>query len=683
MQNLVGKTLGKYRIVARLGSGGMAEVYKAFQPSLDRYVAIKMMHAHLGTDPDFVKRFQREALATGRLMHPNIVQALDFDEDAGIYYMVMQFINGPTLRTEFRERLRQRRGFLLEEITRIYLALGDALDYAHNRGMIHRDLKPPNLMLNEEGQVLITDFGIARLLGGTQYTATGAMTGTPAYMSPEQGRGDNVDGRSDIYALGVILYELVTGKVPYEADTPIAIVMKHITTPVPLPSKINPRVPPAVEEIILKAMAKAPQDRFPSAGALAQTLREAVGLKPGDNLRRQPLKPVAPPPKIDNELDPTTGSFTPVNLTTLAHAPEATVSPQQAELTEVQTLGPRPRSGSFSALIGGVILMLLILGGGFGYFRLRTTSTPRVEPASPTATATATLDALQTAEMIAQLDQAGVTATVAWLEADSDRDGLANAEEVALGSLPDKRDTDQDNIDDGDEVNLHKTNPLRSDSDGDGLKDGLEISQGLNPLSQDTDGDGLSDAKDPSPASTPTPTATATPPDTATPVPTDTPLPTNTPMPGPTAPPTVTPTPLPTSTPTTPAATPTPPDPTEQRVVELIAQASPMSADKTGLLVVNCHETDTIDWYVESPRSEHRLVAKIPPAKDGICGISHVEGFFIVHNYDFGFIAKWMGTRRYLFTNLPPAEIGAIYFRDGEAELRGLEANFQYCPSCR
>ncbi|MCB0225324.1 MAG: serine/threonine protein kinase, partial [Anaerolineae bacterium] len=206
--------------MARLGRGGMAEVYKAYQPGLDRYVGIKVLHGHLVDDEDFVARFEREALATGKLRHPNIVQAVDFDRDGETYFLAMEFIDGPTLKDEMKARLAVNKPFTLKEISRIFTALCSAVDYAHKRSMIHRDIKPANVMINQEGNVVLTDFGIARIMEGTQYTQTGALSGTPAYMSPEQGKGEKADERSDIYALGVMLYEMVTGRVPYEADTP-------------------------------------------------------------------------------------------------------------------------------------------------------------------------------------------------------------------------------------------------------------------------------------------------------------------------------------------------------------------------------------------------------------------------------------------------------------------------------
>ncbi|MCB0209685.1 MAG: serine/threonine-protein kinase [Anaerolineae bacterium] len=550
MQQLIGKTLGKYRIVGRLGRGGMAEVYKAFQPGLERYVAIKVMHAHLSEDADFVKRFHREAQATGKLIHPNIVQALDFDVDAGIYYMVMQYIDGPTLKDEFKVRLQQGDGFDLLEVGRIMGALCDAVDYAHAHHMIHRDIKPANMMIDSEGQVRLTDFGIARLMGGTQYTATGAMTGTPAYMSPEQGRGDKVDGRSDIYTLGVILYELVTGQVPYEADTPIAVVMKHITEPLPLPSILTPRLPQAVEAVIVKAMAKSPEDRYQTAGEMRGAVREAVGLPPGDTLRRHPLRPVTPPPTIAHELDPTTGTFTAVN--TIADTDGGTVPMARLDGETLATITP-PTAHFSPMLLGWAGVVMLVVLGGFGYFAFG--SWAKSDPvAENEPTATATVDGTATAVAIAGQNKSAATATADWLAADSDRDGLTNAEEVDLNTLPNNRDTDQDGIDDFDEVDRIGSDPLKSDTDGDGLKDGFEVSQGLNPLSEDTDGDGLLDARDPDPGSTPTPTMTATPLPTSTPLPTETPPPTETPTPGPTATATNTFTPAPPTATNTPDA---------------------------------------------------------------------------------------------------------------------------------
>lgn len=299
MENWIGKTLGRYQIVAKLSAKATAELYKAYQPDLKLSVAIKLLPRPLAADPQYVARFEREALTMGKLHHPNIIQVLDFDMDGDICFLVMQLVNGPTLKEEFKARRRQRSGFSLAELGRIYLALGEAVDYIHSQRIIHRNLKPGNVMISDSGQVLLTGFGIARFLEGNRPVGPGVVVGTPAYMSPEQGRGEPVDERSDIYTLGVILYELITGRAPYKGDTPTATIKKHLTDPVPSPRQANLAVPEAVEGVVMKAMHKQPQERFQSAEELALALREAVGLKTGDTLWQHPLKPVALTPDVE------------------------------------------------------------------------------------------------------------------------------------------------------------------------------------------------------------------------------------------------------------------------------------------------------------------------------------------------------------------------------------------------
>jgi serine/threonine-protein kinase len=273
MPNLVGLTLGRYQLVDRLGHGGMADVYKAYQPGLDRFVAIKVLHPHLAEQPDFVTRFKREAQSVSSLYHPNIIQVFDFDIQGDNYYMAMAFIEGGRTLKEVLFELAQAGDLLpIEQVLDITAQIADALSYAHQRGMIHRDIKPANILVPAMNHPILSDFGIAHIVDMTTLTRSGAMVGTPAYMSPEQGSGAKVTERTDIYALGVTLYEMLTGKPPYDADTPYAVIIKHISDPLVPPHLLAP-VPISVEPIVLKALAKNPEDRFSSADEMANVLR--------------------------------------------------------------------------------------------------------------------------------------------------------------------------------------------------------------------------------------------------------------------------------------------------------------------------------------------------------------------------------------------------------------------------
>lgn len=275
MFNLAGQTLGKYRLVEKLGQGGMAQVYKAYQPDLDRYVAIKVLHPHLTADEEFAARFHREARAIAALEHPNSVRVYDFDTD-GVAFLVMEYLQGTCLKARLHD-LNCRHALMdLGEAVRIIGALADALDYAHRHGVVHRDVKPANVILTTDGRPVLTDFGIARMVDATVITGSNGTLGTPAYMSPEQGKGEPGDARSDIYALGVMLYQLCTNHLPFDADTPYAIILKHLTAPLPPPRSLRPDLPEAVERVILKALAKDPNDRYQTAGEMGRALRAAI-----------------------------------------------------------------------------------------------------------------------------------------------------------------------------------------------------------------------------------------------------------------------------------------------------------------------------------------------------------------------------------------------------------------------
>ncbi|MBK8026306.1 MAG: protein kinase [Chloroflexi bacterium] len=268
------RKLGKYEVIERLGRGGMAEVYRAYHPSLDRFVAIKVLHPFLADDPEFKSRFEKEARNIARLKHPNIVGVYDFENDAvsESYYMVMELIEGMTLKDMLYQLSERGEHLPLREAIRIGREAASALAYAHNQGMIHRDVKPANLMFDRDNRVILTDFGIAKIVTGAQFTASGGMVGTPAYMAPEQGLGEQGDERSDLYSLGTILFQMVTGSLPYEAETPLAIILKHLNEPVPSARDRNPDIPEVVDRIIRRLLAKQPDERYQTAGALIMDL---------------------------------------------------------------------------------------------------------------------------------------------------------------------------------------------------------------------------------------------------------------------------------------------------------------------------------------------------------------------------------------------------------------------------
>jgi len=274
--SLEGQTLGKYRVLEQLGRGGMAQVYRGYHPQLDRYVAIKVLRPDVAEDEEFIARFGREARAVAALRHPNIVQVFDFDVQDDVPFMVMELLEGDTLKTRLADYRARGEHMPPGEAVRILLDVLDGLAYAHSEGMIHRDLKPANILLTRRGQAVIADFGIAQIVGGTRYTMSGALLGTLNYMAPEQGMEGRSDARSDIYSLGIVFYEMLTQRTPFDADTPLAILMKHLNDPLPLPRQVNPAIPEPFERVMLKALAKRPDERYQSALEMAQALREAA-----------------------------------------------------------------------------------------------------------------------------------------------------------------------------------------------------------------------------------------------------------------------------------------------------------------------------------------------------------------------------------------------------------------------
>ena len=359
----------------RLGRGGMAEVYRGYHANLDRYVAIKVLHAFLADDPEFKNRFLKEAQNVARLKHPHIVQVYDFDYDptGESYYMVMELIEGATLKERTSALAEQGLLMNFEESVKIVREAASALAYAHSRGMIHRDVKPANLMIDHDMRVVLTDFGIAKIVTGAQFTASGGMVGTPAYMAPEQGLGEAGDERSDLYSLGIIFFQLLTGKLPYDAEAPLAVILKHLNSPIPVISEMHPGYPPAVDAVVARMMAKDPRDRYQTANDLIADLDRLLNNEAPAVVNGAPLM-AAPVDDAQADLD---------------------TEPLRAEVKPMPTVVAPPRRRApgwlLTLLIAGVVLiggyMALAEGGALGMLALMSSPTPSE---TPTLTSTST-----------------------------------------------------------------------------------------------------------------------------------------------------------------------------------------------------------------------------------------------------------------------------------------------------
>jgi hypothetical protein len=277
----------RYETAELLGEGGMARVYRGLDRVLDRTVAIKVLSGRLSEDDGFVVRFRREAQAAAGLNHPNIVAIFDTGRDDGVHYIVMEYVRGRTLSAVLRAQPR----LPLERIVRIVDPVCSALAYAHGHGLIHRDIKPGNIMLTDHGDVKLTDFGIARALSSDTLTDASRILGTAAYLSPEQARGDRVDARSDIYAVGVVLYQMVTGRVPFEGESPVAVAYRHQFEAPVRPAALNPECPPALEAAILRCLAKRPDDRWHSVLDIPAALRSRSAPLPATESAAVPTAP--------------------------------------------------------------------------------------------------------------------------------------------------------------------------------------------------------------------------------------------------------------------------------------------------------------------------------------------------------------------------------------------------------
>ena len=301
----------RYRILSKIGVGGMADVYKGEDTLLGRPVAIKILHANFASDDEFVSRFKREAQAAGKLNHPNIVNMYDVGYDQDMHYIIMEYVDGETL----KEYITRHHRLSIDEAVKITISIGEGLEHAHAMGIVHCDIKPHNVIITNTGRVKVTDFGIARAMNSTNTVMyTNSIMGSAHYLSPEQASGKSIDGNTDIYSLGVVLYEMLTGKVPFEGDTPIAVALKHVREKVIPPTRYNPSIPPLLESVVLKALAKNPADRFESISEMMGDLRLSQGFTMGKTQRHEPydfatqMIPAVDPDTLDDfgDIDDTT-----------------------------------------------------------------------------------------------------------------------------------------------------------------------------------------------------------------------------------------------------------------------------------------------------------------------------------------------------------------------------------------
>src|ERR671914_453085 len=273
---VIGTLIGeRYRLEEKIGSGGMSTVYRAFDPTLERWVAIKMMHRDISTDPDQLERFRREARTVAQLNHPHVVTMIDAGEDEGAPYIVFEYVEGETL----KERIRRLGRLPVDEAVAYAIEIGRALECAHSHKLVHRDVKPQNVLIDPDGRAKVTDFGIARSLESHGLTATGRVLGTTDYVSPEQALGHDVTQQSDIYSLGICLYEMLTGEVPYKADTQVAVAMQHVKEPLPDAQRRRPEISAALAAVIERATAKETRHRYATVDAMVHDLEEVLAIE--------------------------------------------------------------------------------------------------------------------------------------------------------------------------------------------------------------------------------------------------------------------------------------------------------------------------------------------------------------------------------------------------------------------
>ena len=351
----------RYEIIRSIGEGGMANVYLGYDTILDRNVAIKILRGDLSNDEKFVRRFQREALSASSLAHPNIVEVYDVGEDNGLYYIVMEYIEGKTL----KQLLKKRGTLTLSEAIDIMLQLTDGMAHAHDSYIIHRDLKPQNVMIKDDGQIKITDFGIAMALNSTQLTQTNSVMGSVHYLPPEQASGKGCTTKSDIYSMGIIFYELLSGSLPFKGDNAVEIALKHMRDPLPSLREDNPAIPQSIENIIRKATAKNPKNRYDDVKSMHADLLTALD---DDRINEPPYKYKYPEHEVDKSVK---------NKETNTNQ-EKSVKVEEEKAVATKVPNKEEKGVNIVLIILSVIFVALVVTLVIIFFVLPATTSPKV-----------------------------------------------------------------------------------------------------------------------------------------------------------------------------------------------------------------------------------------------------------------------------------------------------------------
>ena len=407
----------RYEIIKTIGEGGMANVYLANDTILDRKVAIKVLRGDLSNDEKFIRRFQREALSVSNLSHPNIVEVYDVGEEDGQYYTVMEYIEGKTL----KQLLKKRETLTLTEVIDIMLQLTDGLAHAHESYIIHRDIKPQNIMILDNGLVKITDFGIATALNATQLTQTNSVMGSVHYLPPEQANGKSATVKSDIYSLGILMYELITGSVPFKGDNAVEIALKHMKEKIPSIRKQNPTIPQTVENIVIKATAKNPRNRYDSVKEMHEDLEVCMEK---ENVKKVTFE--YPENDIDDS-EPITNKKEKKKI----EKPKVEYVEKEEDIPEEEIIDSPKKKNTIILLLTGIVLFLLIIAG---IFWLSTTKEVK-DVLVPN------IVGIKTEKAVKELEKLGFKYTIESKESDTVAEGLVIRTNPKAGSTRKKGDT--------------------------------------------------------------------------------------------------------------------------------------------------------------------------------------------------------------------------------------------------